>query len=633
LLPHSWIGPSTIKSFRSTLLAGDEEKAILLFQNVSNGHSLEADLSVSLPFPMKSYDDQTPLHLASLKAMDTLILIFLDRGGNPNSLNSNNETSVHMVCRENNNDSKRRAILEVFLQWRGIIDEDGNEEFVSVNKVDNDGNTACHYAASSGLVECVIFLAANGAILSIVNKDQMTCGEMADANSHTSLADILEIALVFPPLEHDMIMDEQEDRLLFREENFPPLFVLDSQSYNPTSLTHWKNIAVQSGKDALGLPLSRVEVLLDHFNWDLERTIEEYLIRPEDILNTVHLSSTVYTPFTVLPLSFTRSVVDLCVPLATAPSPIHANPETDIMALDDIQIGTLDTGDGLLEIALDSDSNISPLGSLVQRYEASPNSNTALPPDATPNKDEDQVCPICCEALLPPISPLELLEEKNNGSPTYARRQLRCGSLHRFCVSCWCSHWTVQISDHAAPCLTCIGYKCGDILCADDWSAAVLGENLTAKLHENRLRRIVDSSNRFRWCPAKDCPCIIHVNANNMTGDEAIIVNRSQEAAPAMSAATEGGGGGQPVTTFSLPRTAVCGNGHSFCVVCNGEGHAPCSCEDWSRWTEHVQREMQEAEGVKEGWSSYPILILIVCWGQERGEKRRAIYLSIYLFF
>lgn len=63
------------------------------------------------------------------------------------------------------------------------------------DQVDNDGNTACHYAASSGLARCVLELVRRGAIISIVNKDQMTCCELADAGLHVQLANSLELAL------------------------------------------------------------------------------------------------------------------------------------------------------------------------------------------------------------------------------------------------------------------------------------------------------------------------------------------------------------------------------------------------------------------------------------------------------
>jgi ankyrin repeat protein len=61
---------------------------------------------------------------------------------------------------------------------------------VSVNHVDIDGNSAIHYAAYNGLLKCVRKLISLGAIISIVNKLQMTCCEMADEGEYKDLANV-----------------------------------------------------------------------------------------------------------------------------------------------------------------------------------------------------------------------------------------------------------------------------------------------------------------------------------------------------------------------------------------------------------------------------------------------------------
>ena len=53
----------------------------------------------------------------------------------------------------------------------------------------------------SGLTECVERLIAHGAIISIVNKAQKTCCELADGEHHPALAAMLELALVFAPAD------------------------------------------------------------------------------------------------------------------------------------------------------------------------------------------------------------------------------------------------------------------------------------------------------------------------------------------------------------------------------------------------------------------------------------------------
>jgi ankyrin repeat protein len=69
--------------------------------------------------------------------------------------------------------------MNALLEWKGIEDLDGRVENVSINHVDTDGNAAVHYASMNGLLGCVEKLISQGAIISIVNKAQRTCCELA----------------------------------------------------------------------------------------------------------------------------------------------------------------------------------------------------------------------------------------------------------------------------------------------------------------------------------------------------------------------------------------------------------------------------------------------------------------------
>jgi len=71
------------------------------------------------------------------------------------------------------------GFLIIFFLSKDVL-PDGSTERLSVNHVDNDGNIALHYCAANGLVECVEHLVRLNSILSLVNKSQMTCCEMAD---------------------------------------------------------------------------------------------------------------------------------------------------------------------------------------------------------------------------------------------------------------------------------------------------------------------------------------------------------------------------------------------------------------------------------------------------------------------
>ena len=134
--------------------------------------------------------------------------IFLEHGGNPTSPNGREETCLHSICRRGDNPRLRLEIMEMLLEWRGeqssslttggkssgdedsstsqpVVEVLGEPEMVSINHADLDGNGAVHYAAASGLVDCVDRLVSQGAIISLVNKAQKTCCELADAEQHT----------------------------------------------------------------------------------------------------------------------------------------------------------------------------------------------------------------------------------------------------------------------------------------------------------------------------------------------------------------------------------------------------------------------------------------------------------------
>ena len=238
------------------------------------------------------------MHLAALKAMGNLLELLLDRGGNPNVLNVTHATCLHAVCMESNRDEYRRHLLEVLLSWRGSVDREGKgseSESVSVNRVDADGNTATHYAASNGLAECVIYLASQNAIISIVNLDQMTPCEMADSEGHVILADMLEIGLLFPPPEQDMVYFD-DDRAMFLHEHSPPIFQLDARNYTISSVIAWKADIVESAVCALGLLPCRAETLLDYYAWDVEKMVSDFFVSPLDVMKAVKLESTYVVP-------------------------------------------------------------------------------------------------------------------------------------------------------------------------------------------------------------------------------------------------------------------------------------------------------------------------------------------------
>ena len=192
------IGNTPLKAFRQAVLAGDEKRAIEIYCADMYGSSLQEDLYPSMPFPHKKFNYETPLHLGCEMGLKTLYLLLLEHGGVPSTLNQAGSTCLHSVCSRGDHSQSRYDLLLDIVAWRGS--GDANNESVSINHVDSHGNSAIHYAAFNGLGQCVEKLIELGAIISIVNRSQQTCCEMADEGGFKDLANMLELALVHTQL-------------------------------------------------------------------------------------------------------------------------------------------------------------------------------------------------------------------------------------------------------------------------------------------------------------------------------------------------------------------------------------------------------------------------------------------------
>lgn len=286
--------PST--NLRAAILSGEEEKAIQLYTQDKNGTELTEFLPPSEPFKAKRFSDQTPLHLAAYMCFEALIKIFLLHGGNPNTLNAKQETCLHSLCRRGDLAEKRDRVLTLFLRWSmEVVDSEFSErkhtETVSLNRTDVDGNAAIHYAAEQGLILCVERLVRAGAIVSLVNKSQRTCCELADAAAHASLATMVELALVFQPLDENFAIfsETQQHQQHHTSRNDPgsqsPSLTVESISMSPpAAAAHVESIIASTclyllsahGSTMLVSP-ARTEALLNRAGWD-ERILKEALV-------------------------------------------------------------------------------------------------------------------------------------------------------------------------------------------------------------------------------------------------------------------------------------------------------------------------------------------------------------------
>lgn len=320
------LGPTPVKQFKNAIIDGEEDKAIDLYTANEGDKPLYTELPPSSPFPSKKSQtsNETPLHMSARMGLMKLCVTLLGRGGDPTVLNSKMETALHSVCSQADSAETRAAIMEILLQWKG---GESNEEKVSLNRVDIDGNTAVHLAALNGLVSCVEKLIALGAIISIVNKNNRTCCELADENQHKDLALALELALVFQPVDSGMA--EFASAQHFPYEGVPGRLLLDGETLNESGLDAFMEEAVlvvsrgllrshteqsskqqqsqnPNGKPSAGTAFpggdsasddgailttlrARAEALLMLYSWDTTKLLREYNADAAKVLSAARL--------------------------------------------------------------------------------------------------------------------------------------------------------------------------------------------------------------------------------------------------------------------------------------------------------------------------------------------------------
>lgn len=71
------------------------------------------------------------------------------------------------------------------------------KEFRFLNVFLQEGNTALHWAACTGLKRCVELLLAHGAPLFVENNDKLTPCDLAMRSNHHDIAQLLESRMVF----------------------------------------------------------------------------------------------------------------------------------------------------------------------------------------------------------------------------------------------------------------------------------------------------------------------------------------------------------------------------------------------------------------------------------------------------
>jgi ankyrin repeat/IBR domain-containing protein 1 len=208
---------STSSKFKKYLQHGDEFAAMQIYQS---SPELRKNLDPNLSYG-ENHNHNTALHYAAKHGMKHLLRTFLnDLGGNPNKKNGLNESVLHSACQLNQTKSfsaqeRRAACVQLLLYWKGVPLANGGRERVDLSSQDKEGNTALHWAASTGLKRCVELLLAHGAPLFIENNDKLTPCDLAMRGSHHDIARLLESRMVFADnadlVNEDEIITEQEE--------------------------------------------------------------------------------------------------------------------------------------------------------------------------------------------------------------------------------------------------------------------------------------------------------------------------------------------------------------------------------------------------------------------------------------
>ncbi|XP_060907019.1 ankyrin repeat and IBR domain-containing protein 1-like [Labrus mixtus] len=278
---------NTATKFRKALINGDEMLACQLYE--SNPQFKEA-LDPNSTYG-ESYQHNTPLHYAARHGMTRLLRYFLlNKDGNPNKRNVHNETSLHLLCmgpriltsegalhprisRPYEDKQRRAECLQIILAWTGAKLDHGEYECADVNATDNKKNTCLHYAAASGMKNCVEFLVQREADLFAENENRETPCDCAEKQHHKDLALCLESQMVFS-LAPEAEGIEAEYAALDRRELYEGL--------RPQDLRRLKDMLIVETADMLQAPLFTAEGLLRAHDWDREKLLEAWMSNAEE---------------------------------------------------------------------------------------------------------------------------------------------------------------------------------------------------------------------------------------------------------------------------------------------------------------------------------------------------------------
>ena len=122
--------------------------------------------------------------------------------------------------------------------------------------------------------------------MSLVNKENKTCCELADDNHYQGLADMLELALVYQPQDEDMRSFHETQ---YSNNTSTPIYILDSMTLSLQSLGIFISESLSQVQLSLSVDENTAENLLDAHDWDLSKITSLFKENPHAVRKLLSL--------------------------------------------------------------------------------------------------------------------------------------------------------------------------------------------------------------------------------------------------------------------------------------------------------------------------------------------------------
>ncbi|KAJ8019672.1 Ankyrin repeat and IBR domain-containing protein 1 [Holothuria leucospilota] len=147
---------------------------------------------------------------------------------------------------------------------------------------------------------------------------------------------------------------------------------------------------------------------------------------------------------------------------------------------------------------------------------------------------------------------------------------------HLFCQHCWERYLTGKIQEGNTTGILCPAFECFKLVPIEVIESLV-SSDMTSRYQHFDIKAFVDSNPNLKWCPKVECGRAVKIP--DLPGD----------------GSSHRGSTSSPSSPPPMSRAVDCGSGHFFCWDCCGEPHAPCSCENWSKWNDKIKEIQPES--------------------------------------